>query len=236
MSDESSRERAIAEIKSVYEHRLQRREEIDARDAGRVRRTDVLRWRDYRRALQAVGLDPIGPRDVLDVGCQWGTWLALCRTQWGQTDGRLCGVELMEAWVEKAHRLHPFLEVSPGSADRLPWPDNSFDLAHQGMVFSSVLDERLRDGIAAEISRVVRPGGYFLWYDFFFNPGNSQTLAMTVPRIKAHFPGWNVQYRRRITLVPPLARLLDRICPPAIDAITALRLLNFHYLMILKKA
>jgi ubiquinone/menaquinone biosynthesis C-methylase UbiE len=178
---------------------------------------------------------PLGRCDVLDVGCQWGAWLAWCRQAWGHDGGRLCGIDLMREWIDKGKARYDFLDLRHGSGDRLPWDDETFDLVHQGMVFSSVLDADLREGIAAEMRRMVRPGGHVLWYDFFFNPINRDTVGMTYRRVKRYFPGWTTMARDRVTLAPPLSRVLGRIGPNAIDLLTSLRFLNFHYLILLRK-
>lgn len=234
-TDERERERALDEIRTVYAERLRRREEIDARDAGRERRTQLLRRESYGRALERTGLRPMRDCDVLDVGCQWGTWLSWCREHWGHKGGRLSGIELMEAWVEKGRRLYPQFEIQNGSGDRIPYADASFDVVHQGMVHSSVRSAELRSGISAEMRRVLRPGGHVVWYDFFWNPGNRDTIGMTLEHVRAYFPGWEIRFRERVTLLPPLARRLERVWPAAVNMLSALKFLNFHYIIILRK-
>ena len=46
-----------------------------------------------------------------------------------------------------------------------PWPTGSFDVVVASTLFSSVLDPGLRDAIAEECLRVLRPKGVVLWYD-----------------------------------------------------------------------
>lgn len=233
--NEVARQAALDEIRRIYADRLRRRDELDTRDPNRLAHTDRIKWSAYGRMLERNRQVPLGKRDVLDVGCQWGTWLALCREQWGQEGGQLCGIELMEPWAERGRRLYPFIDLHSGSGDQLPWPDASFDLVHQGMVFSSVRNAELRDAIAAEIRRVVRPGGYVLWYDFFFNPTNRNTVGMTLPRVRSYFPEWRIVDRARVTLAPPVSRMLERISGGAVEVLTAMKVLNFHHLILLQK-
>lgn len=233
--NESDRQEALDRIREVYHGRMANHREFHGETPARQRPCDLRRWAAYRSVLQRANLLPLGRRDILDVGCQTGTWLALCRSECGHQGGRLCGVDLMEEWVETGKRFHEDLDLRCGSGDELPWDDESFDLVHQGMVFSSVLDAALREGIAAEMRRVLRPGGFLLWYDFFFNPKNPDTIGMTLRRVRDCFPGWRIIHRRRVTLAPPLARVIERVSHRAVDGLTALGILNFHHLIVLQK-
>ena len=59
--------------------------------------------------------------------------------------------------------------------------------------------------IAAEMCRVLRPGGLILWYDFWINPLNPQTRGVRPVEIRAMFPGCEYRFKR-ITLASPIAR------------------------------
>jgi len=234
-SSESARDPEVKRLREVYAQREANGKEHYAVNPGTHRPVDLRRWEAYTQALARCGSLPLGQVDVLDVGCQTGTWLALCRKKWGQGTGRLAGIELMENWVQTGRQRHPYLELHAGSAHELPWPDATFDYVHQGMVFSSILDADLRDGIAAEMARVLKPGGHVIWYDFFLNPKNLDTVGMTLRRVQALFPRWPMAYRKRVTLAPPLARRLERRAPWLIAWLTKIRVLNFHYLVLMQK-
>ena len=56
--------------------------------------------------------------------------------------------------------------------------------------------------------RVVRPGGLILWYDYHVNnPFNPDVRAVTARELSALFQDCDIE-RRRVTLAPPLARLV----------------------------
>jgi ubiquinone/menaquinone biosynthesis C-methylase UbiE len=141
----------------------------------------------------------------------------------------------MEEWVARGRESYDFIDLRCGSADCLPWEDDSFDIVHQAMLFSSVLDADLREVIAAEMRRVVRPDGYVLWYDFFFNPVNPDTIGMTLRRVRTLFPEWPMVDRARVTLAPPLSRVLQRVWCGGVKLLSRVRMLNFHYLILLQK-
>jgi SAM-dependent methyltransferase len=63
-----------------------------------------------------------------------------------------------------------------GDAAQLPYADESFDLVMQFMCLSSVLDSLMREQIADEMWRVLRPGGSILFYDLRPRPFAARLL------------------------------------------------------------
>ena len=172
---------------------------------------------------------------VLDMGCGSGNFLLRCRNEWGQKSAPLAGIDLMESRIENLKRKAPFLDVHTGSADELPWDDNLFDLAHQSMLFSSVLDEKLRRDIAREMQRIIKPGGRVLWYDFIWNPMNKSSVGIPFSLVRSYFPDWVIEQHRRITLPPPIARPLLRISESLVTVLEACRIFNCFELILLRK-
>lgn len=114
--------------------------------------------------LGDAGVD-LAPLRILDVGCGLGTELPNL-LRWGACSTRLFGLDLM------AHRLKVAADkggaaLVQGSAAALPFAPASFDLVMQNVVFSSIVDGAVRRAAAAEMQRVLRPGGWVLWYDAF---------------------------------------------------------------------
>ncbi|NSW84042.1 MAG: hypothetical protein HPY90_12355 [Syntrophothermus sp.] len=77
----------------------------------------------------------------------------------------------------------------------------------QFTVFSSILDEGTKSRIAAEMLRVLRKDGLIIWYDYWINPVNRDAKGVTGREIKNMFPNCKIRFRR-ITLAPPLVRIL----------------------------
>ena len=71
----------------------------------------------------------------------------------------------MEDRIAIARERYPRLELVAGDATSLPWPEQSFDLVTQFTCLSSVLDHDVRRAIAAEMWRVLAPGGAIVSYD-----------------------------------------------------------------------
>ena len=62
--------------------------------------------------------------------------------------------------------------------------------------------------LAAELARVLAPGGAIVWYDMFRdNPRNKNVTGIGRSRIRELFPSLQV-HTRSITLAPPLARFV----------------------------
>lgn len=50
-----------------------------------------------------------------------------------------------------------------GNAENLPYEDESFDIVMQFTVFTSILDSEMKQNIAREMLRVIKPDGIILW-------------------------------------------------------------------------
>lgn len=188
------------------------------------------RHRETLRLLAAYGFHPLSGMRILDVGCGDGNMLRQF-LQWGAAPERLAGIELRPDPVQKARHFNPNLDVRCGSATELPWPDASFDLVCQHTALTSILDPAMKRQIATEMSRVLRPGGAVLWYDFMYNnPRNPDVRGVKAGEIRSLFPGFEI-HLRRITLAPPIARCLpESLLPVLYPLLAAIPPLRTHYL------
>jgi hypothetical protein len=106
----------------------------------------------------------------------------------------------------------------------------------QSTVFSSILDAAMRAAVAAEMARVLAPGGVILWNDFFVdNPRNRAVRGIRRREVAALFPGMDVELRR-VTLAAPIARAVAPRSQLAASALEALRVLDTHYLGVIRAA
>jgi ubiquinone/menaquinone biosynthesis C-methylase UbiE len=159
--------------------------------------------------LQKHGYAPLAGRRVLDVGCGGGDVLAEFQAWGGQTQN-LYGVELLAQRAQAAHARHPELQIAQANAAQLSYGDATFDLVVFFTVFSSVLREELRQEMAAETMRVLRPRGAVVWYDLRTpNPRNPNIRPLRAAQIAELFPGLT-PHLQTATVLPPLARRLGK--------------------------
>lgn len=117
------------------------------------------------------------------------------------------GVDLLAERVREARSRMPDAALARASAAQLPIADRSVDAVAAVTLFSSLLMPWLRAAVAAEIVRVVRPGGRVVVYDIRYpSPGNARVRALTVAGLRALFVGWRQVEARALTVLPPLAR------------------------------
>jgi len=186
------------------------------------------------RLLQRSGVFPLHGRRVADIGCGNGTWL-LEFTQWGAEPANLAGIDLMPARVERARARLPQADIRTGTAAELPWPDRSFDLVSQFMMFMNIFDPALAATAAHEMLRVLKPGGVILWFDVRVgNPRNPQMRAIRAAEIRSLFPGCAIDLSPTL-LAPPLSRVLAGKAWPLAEALHAIPLLCTHYAGIIRK-
>jgi SAM-dependent methyltransferase len=118
-----------------------------------------------------------------------------------------------------------------GNAVELPFKEGELDLIQQSVVFSSILDETLREQLAARMWSWLKPGGGILWYDFAWNnPQNSDVLGLSLADVKRLFPQGNF-LSRKVTLAPPIARLVCRVHPSVYTVFNSIPLLRSHRLV-----
>ncbi|HYR97025.1 MAG TPA: class I SAM-dependent methyltransferase, partial [Candidatus Binatus sp.] len=113
------------------------------------------RERQTARLLGRHGLLPLAGRPVLEVGCSHGTTLASL-LQLGARPEDLVGVDLLPDRIATARLRYPAIRWLSTNAEGLDFSDASFDLVLAFTVFSSILDDSMAAGVAAEIRRVVR--------------------------------------------------------------------------------
>jgi ubiquinone/menaquinone biosynthesis C-methylase UbiE len=185
-------------------------------------------------ALERSGMIPLDSRRVLDIGCGHGQWLGHFETLQARRDN-LAAIDLDPRRAAAAQERFPGADIRVGDATHLPWSNSSFDIVAQSTVFTSILDGPTRAAVAAEMLRVLKPAGVVIWYDFLFdNPRNANVRGVRTKEIHRLFPNCRI-HLRRITLAPPLARRIVPISWPVARLLEHLRLLNTHYLGVIRK-
>lgn len=130
-------------------------------------------------------LGPIHSGDaILDIGCGAGVDSLIAALMVGPS-GSVTGIDLVPDMLERAKQNAKLMEAEniefmEGSAEQLPFPDNTFDVVISNGVFNLVVDKVKALG---EVYRVLKPRGRFLLAD--------QVLAGELPKeTKARIENW----------------------------------------------
>ena len=185
--------------------------------------------------LSHFGVESLDAKKILEIGCGTG-YLLRAFLQWGALPENVFGLDLLKERIDLARKLCPQeVRLECGNAAALDFPDGSFDLVVQSVVFSSILDPEMRQQIAREMLRVLSPGGIVIWYDFFVdNPRNQDVRGVSRSEIRKLFPGCQI-HLRRITLAPPIGRLVGPYSPFMYMLLSETKILCTHYLGLIKR-
>lgn len=233
MSDD--RPGPAAETRQVAERYARRAAAPGAADRYSPLRPEVWqtlheRQRVLLQLLAAHGRRDLAPLRLVEVGCgSGGNLLELLRL--GFAPQHLRGIELLPERFAAARAVLPAAVVlEQGDASVARVEAGSQDLVLASTVFSSLLDRAFQQQLADAMWSWLAPGGAVLWYDFTFdNPRNPDVRGVPLSRLRGLFPAGRID-ARRVTLAPPLARLVCRAHPALYTAFNALPLLRTHLL------
>lgn len=193
------------------------------------------RERQVLGSLLTHGVESLPMTKILEVGCGNGSWVNEF-IKWGARPENIIGVDLLPARIQEARRRCPAtVQFHCGNAARLNFPDSTFDLVLQSTMFTSILNQDLRQEIANEMIRVVKQGGVILWYDFHLrNPRNSDVQPVRKNEINRLFQGCRI-HLRRITLAPPITRFFAPRSWFACYVLSKIPWLCSHYFGLIEK-
>ncbi len=184
--------------------------------------------------LRRHGFAALASLRVLEVGCGVGGWVRDL-VRWGVQPQHITAVDLLEDRIAEAARLcPPGITFKVGNAADLEFAAASFDLVLQSMLFTSVLDGRVRRAAAESMRRVLRPGGAIIWYDYHVNnPNNPDVRGVSRAEIHELFPQCRIDLRR-VTLAAPIARRIAPRSRVAYAALHAVPWLRTHYVGLIR--
>jgi ubiquinone/menaquinone biosynthesis C-methylase UbiE len=124
-------------------------------------------WRELRqRTITLARLQP--GEQVLDVGCGTGTLALEVARRVGRA-GRVAGIDPSPEQIARARakavRRHVPIAFQIGVIERLPFPDQTFDVVLSTLMMHHLPDSLKRQGLS-EVARVLKPGGRLVIADF----------------------------------------------------------------------
>jgi SAM-dependent methyltransferase len=184
-------------------------------------------------ALGEAGRDDLNALRILEVGCGRGQWLGAL-IGLGASPELLWGVDLIEEHLAHARARYPGCRFAAADVARLPFESAQFDIVLQMTLFTSILDKGMRAAAAAELSRVLRPGGAILWYDFRYpSPANRDVQAIGRRGLARLFPHHRIT-TRTLTVLPPVARALAGRWPRLCRRLEAAPWLRSHIMAVIE--
>lgn len=192
------------------------------------------RERVILKLLDKYKMNPLVDKKILDVGCGSGGELRRF-IEYGACPENLFGIDLLPDRIERAKELNPLIDFRCGNAEELPYEDAYFDLVMQFTMFTSILDDTMKSNIAKEMLRVLKHEGIILWYDYHISkPTNPDVKGVGKREIKRLFPNHSFHFKR-ITLAPPLARMIAPYSLLLCYLLEKIPLLCTHYLTVIRK-
>jgi len=176
-------ERCEEDVREIRAHtRGYQTDEAFLREWGGLSSTDVeLRTQQQRVFVKLLGgiWDNLRGKRILDVGCGDGRWLRWF-VELGALPCQLLGIDVSDVGFIRGRQKNPLVQMQRADGWSIPAADQSFDLVTQWVCFMCMPSREMRVKVAAEMLRVLRPGGYVFWWDVTRTivPGHaSDTLA-----------------------------------------------------------
>lgn len=120
---------------------------------------------------------------VLDLACGSGAFLRDLALTFPRA--RLAGLDLSAAYLAQARKQSGVTALVQANAERLPFADASLDAVTNVYLFHE-LPPKVRPAVAAEIARVLKPGGYFALADSI-QPSDEPRLGRLLEAFPAYF-------------------------------------------------
>lgn len=177
---------------------------------------------------------PFSETKCLEVGFGKLGWLGTL-IGWGVREENLYGIELDKERAILTKTILPKSNLVVGDAEVMPFKESSFDFLIASTLFTSIIDKGVQKRVADEIIRVMKRGGHLLYYDFLYdNPKNPNVKGLKKKEILSLFSGLKFTIKK-LTLAPPLARLICPISFTLANFLESFPFLRTHIMILFKK-
>lgn len=187
------------------------------------------------KLIQSENLIPLSDKKIFEVGCGNGSNL-LFLLKIGFHPQNIIANELIKERAQIARTILPDqIKILGGNFLDIELPQEHFDIVSQSLVMSSIIQDELRIKIANRMWTIVKCGGGILWYDFVYNnPQNPYVKRVNIADVRNLFPEATIKFWR-LTLAPPVSRVLTRIHPGFYHIANLFPFFRTHILCWIKK-
>lgn len=190
--------------------------------------------KDLIKAFHRYQVNPLGDKKILEVGCCVGVRLREL-VRYGAIPENLCGIDLLPNAIEKARSISPNIDFKCRNAESLPFGIETFDIVTQFVMFTSILEDRMKENAAKEMLRVLKPNGIILWYDYCVSkPTNPDVKGIGKKEITRLFQNCIFDFEK-VTLAPPIARAISPHSFLLCYLLEKIPWLRTHYLVVIRK-
>ncbi len=137
--------------------------QVEALFAGTA---DAMRRRAYVPAARYLARHDLKTPVILDAGAGTGRFLSFVKSL--QPEAKAIALDLSEPYLararKRAEKMGQAVETLAAPAEKMPLPDESVDVVTSIYLFHE-LPPKIRAAVAAEIARVLKPGGIFVFAD-----------------------------------------------------------------------
>lgn|GEM_PF-1173535 len=136
----------------------------------------------------------LGGKKIVEAGCGYGEKTRLL-IELGAEPGDISAFDADAEALREADRTikGPVFTLTDGTT--LPYPNDTFDVAILFLYMSVLEPANTRPRAANEITRVLRPGGYIIWYDTM-EKGGGYLWGLEPKEIESLFHGYEPALRR----------------------------------------
>jgi len=137
--------------------------QVEALFAGTA---DAMRRRAYVPVARYLARRDLKTPVILDAGAGTGRFLSFVKSV--RPEARALALDLSEPYLararKRAEKMGQAVETLAAPAEKMPLPDESVDVVTSIYLFHE-LPPKIRAAVAAEIARVLKPGGIFVFAD-----------------------------------------------------------------------
>lgn len=148
---------------------------------------------ELTRLFRRERLDLAGKK-IVEAGCGYGEKTRLL-IELGAEPENVCGFDADPEALGRAARTVKGPVFNQADGATLPYPNDAFDVAVLFLYMSVLEPGNVRPQAANEITRVLRAGGYILWYDTM-EKGGGYLWGLEPEEIQKLFPGYEPALHR----------------------------------------